>query len=114
MSVNQVAPVQLTSEILAVVAARNAHNDRVTKLANFIIALGTTALQAAPYSFSAGDATAIFNFAQDQLHDVAVYNGTWFVASGATLNSGVPTANGASAFGYPFATSAGVVGGLGY
>ncbi len=43
-----------------------------------------------------------------------VYAGTMFVAAGATLNTGVPTANDGTHFGYQFSLFANQVDGVGY
>jgi hypothetical protein len=81
--------------------------------ANAIIQIGVTALQAAPYSYSSADATNIFNACQDLNNLSLVVQGLAYVTSGATLNSGVPTANSAGKFGYPFLINVAKVGGFG-
>lgn len=52
--------------------------------------------------YSAGDISLLRSAYRDLDKLRQVYTGAMFVASGATAGSGVPTANGASAFGYAF------------
>ena len=114
MAINQVTLAQLQSEIQALGTQLNSMFYRVQLYAALVIGIGITALQAAPYSMSSADATALFNAAQDLDHFRQVYTGAYYVASGATLNTGVPTANGAGAFGYPFNSGVSKLDGLGY
>lgn len=117
MAVNQVTQAQVESDLRNALASLNQSVQNWTLLYNLITAIGTAGLQAAPYSYSSGDATNIFNAATDLYRLGQVAQGLYYVASGATLNSGAPTANDASHFGYPFvgpAANINKVGGQGF
>ena len=103
MSVNPVNLSMLSDKIRSIgIALNTLFADNIVPYTNFVIALGSSGLQAAPYNMSSGDATLLFNSCQDLANLYKVYQGLMYVASGATVNTGVPTANGAGAFGYPF------------
>ncbi len=114
MAINQVTLTQVQNEILAMGAQLNSFFNRVQLYAVFIQGLGVAGLEAAPYSMSSADATLVFNAAQDLDNFRKVYAGLEFVASGATLNSGTPTPNDGTHFGYPFSLNVGKCAGLGY
>jgi hypothetical protein len=115
MAVNQVTAAQLQSEVQAIFSQlENLLSFRIAHYAAIVLNLGTSGLQAAPYSMSAGDATDLFNAANDLDKFRKVWTGLMYVASGATLNTGVPTANDATHFGYPFNSNPGKCAGLGY
>jgi hypothetical protein len=65
-------------------------------------ALGLAGLEAAPWSLSATDAQNLLNCVNDIVNLASVYAGNSYVAFGATVNTGVVTANSASHFGYNF------------
>jgi hypothetical protein len=101
--INQITLAQLTSEILSIgVQLGNILNVQVFNFAADVVAIGTAGLQAAPYSLASADATLLFNACQDLDHFRQVYAGLMYVAAGATVNSGVPTANDGTHFGYNF------------
>lgn len=76
--------------------------------------IGLAGLEAAPYNFSAGDAQALIN-AYNDLNTLAnVYYGLEYIVSGATVNTGVPTANSAGHFGYNFSITIGLAAGIGF
>lgn len=103
MPINQITKAQIESEILSIgTALKQTLNVQALNWANAVVAIGVTALQAAPYSYSSGDANLLFNAAQDLLNCRLVYQGLKYVVAGATQNSGVPTANDGTHFGYPF------------
>jgi hypothetical protein len=77
-------------------------------------AIGLAGLQAAPYNMSAGDAQALINAYNDLNTLSKVYYGNDYIVAGATVNSGVPTANDASHFGYNFDISIGKAAGIGF
>jgi hypothetical protein len=115
LAINQITLAQLTNE------AQSIYNQLNSLLiyrgniwANDIIAIGVAGLQTVPYSLTAGDATALFNAAQDILNFEKVWLGTVYVTPGATVNTGVPTANDSTHFGYPFSLNPSKVAGLGY
>lgn len=115
MAINQITLSQLTNEIQSIYSMLNTQLvGRITTFANDVIAIGTTNLQAAPYNLSSADATALFNAAQDLLNFAKVWQGTEYVTAGATANTGVPTANDSTHFGYPFYLNPSKVAGLGY
>lgn len=64
--------------------------------------------------YSAGDISQLRSAYRDLNKLRQVYSGAMYVASGATLNSGVPTANDATHFGYPFSLFVSQVDGIGY
>lgn len=115
MAVNQITLGQITSELLSINAQLNALMTRCGLLfSDVVTGIGLAGLEAAPYSLSAGDAQNVMNAITDMQHFFLVYQGLWFVASGSTLNSGVPTANDGTHFGYPFQINITKTGGLGY
>lgn len=77
-------------------------------------AIGLGGLEAAPYSMSATDAQNLINAYNDLATLASVYNGLTYIAFGATVNSGVPTANSASHFGYNFSLTIGKASGIGF
>ena len=115
MAVNQVSLNFINGELSSLYSQLNSLLTRVNLFkANVGDAIGLSGLQAAPYSFSAADAQAIMNSITDMWHLFQVYQGLWFVASGATAGSGVPTANDATHFGYNFGSNVAKTGGPGY
>ena len=77
-------------------------------------AIGSTALQAAPYNFSSTDATNLINAYNDLNTLASVYNGLTYITFGATANSCTPTANSAGHFGYNFSITIGKAAGIGF
>jgi hypothetical protein len=65
-------------------------------------------------TYTSGELTQLRTAYRDLNKLALVYTGAWYVASGATVNSGVPTANDATHFGYPFSMAVGALDGLGY
>jgi hypothetical protein len=76
--------------------------------------IGLAGLQLAPYNMTATDAQALINMYNDLNTLGKVYYGTNYVAPGATVNSGVPTANDGTHFGYNFDISIGKAAGIGF
>lgn len=114
MAVNQVTTTQLTGEALSIDVQMNSLMNRINLWTAFVIAVGTGGLQAAPYNMTSGDATDLFNAAQDWSNYRKVFLGLMYVTFGATLNTGTPTNNDVTHFGYPFNANPGKVAGLGY
>lgn len=103
MSINPVTLAMLSDKIRSIgIALNTLFVDNVVPYTNFVINVGVNGLQVAPYNLSSADANLLFNSCQDLANLYKVYQGLMYVASGATVNTGVPTANGAGAFGYPF------------
>ena len=64
-------------------------------------------------TYTSGELTQLRNAYRDLNKWFLVYTGNWYVASGATVNTGVPTANDATHWGYPFSLAVGAIDGLG-
>lgn len=64
--------------------------------------------------YSAGDLTATRNTYRDLNKLGLVYQGLYYVAAGATQNTGVPTANDGTHWGYPFNLAGSQIAGLGF
>jgi hypothetical protein len=64
--------------------------------------------------YSAGEISLLRSAYRDMDKLRQVWQGLMFVTSGATANNGVPTANGAGAFGYDFRAFTKQVDGIGY
>jgi hypothetical protein len=114
MAINQPTLAQVQQEILSLGTQMNALFTRIQMYNTFIAALGTAGLQAAPYSLSSGDATTLFSAAADLDNFRKVYSGLMYVTSGATVNTGTPTNNDGTHFGYPFGINVGKIDGFGY
>lgn len=115
MPINQITLAQLTNEALAIYDTLNQLlTYRVLTWAADVNAIGLSALQAAPYNLSLSDAQALINAANDLDNFRKVWTGAMYVAAGATLNTGVPTNNDGTHFGYPFNLNPSKVAGLGY
>lgn len=115
MAVNQISLAQITNQLLQFNAQFNQLMNLVGLFyTDVVTGIGLAGLQAAPYSLSTADAQSVMNAVTDMFHFFQVYQGLMYVASGATLNSGVPTANDASHFGYPFDINIAKVGGIGF
>jgi hypothetical protein len=77
--------------------------------------IGLAGLQAAPYNLSSTDAQNLLNLIADmQTLVTGVYNGSYYITSGTTVNSGVPTANSAGHFGYNFSINISKGAGIGF
>lgn len=64
--------------------------------------------------YSSGDIAVLRSAYRDLNKFRQVYSGAYYVASGGSLNAGVPTANDATHFGYPFSIFVNQVNGIGY
>lgn len=116
MAINQITLAQLQSEIQSFgVQLSLLLGHQIPTFANDIInVIGINGLQAAPYSLSSADATLLFNAAQDLANFCKVYSGLMYVVAGGTVNSGIPTNNDGTHFGYPFNINVNKCDGLGY
>lgn len=115
ITINAITPAQINSEILSIgVQLNQLLNVQVFNFCTKIVAIGVAGLEAAPYSYAAADATALFNACQDLLNFRLVYAGSMYIAAGATVNSGVPTNNDGTHFGYPFNINVNQIDGLGF
>lgn len=115
MAVNQISLNFINGELAAIYSQLNSLMTRVNLFkANVGDAIGLAGLQGTPYNFSPTDAQAIMNSLTDMWHFFQVYQGLWFVTSGATAGAGVPTANDATHFGYNFSSNITKTGGPGY
>lgn len=104
----------LDSEIASMGVQFNSLFDRVRRFNAAVTAIGSTALQAAPYAYSSAEATTLLAAAGDLDKLRQVYTGAMYVAAGATVNTGVPTANDGTHFGYPFSINVDKTDGFGY
>lgn len=64
--------------------------------------------------YSAGDIALLRSAYRDLNKFRQVYSGAYYVTAGGSLNTGVPTANDATHFGYPFSIFVNQVNGIGY
>lgn len=115
MAINQITLAQLTNEIASFGVQLNLLlNHQIATFAADVLAIGATALQAAPYSLSSADANTLVAAAQDLDNLRKVYAGLMYVASGGSVNAGTPTNNDGTHFGYPFNINVNKCSGLGY
>lgn len=112
--VNQVTLAQLLSEAMAIYVTQNQLLNRISSWATLVTNLGIAGLQAAPYSMTSGDATDLFNAANDWLKFRKTALGLGYVTFGATAGTGTPTDNDGTHFGYNFFVNPSKVAGLGY
>lgn len=115
MPINQITLGQITSELQSLGSQFNALMNRVGLLkVDVVDGIGLANLQATPYNLALADAQAVMNSITDMWHFFQVYQGLWYVNPGGSLNAGVPAANDATHFGYPFNLNVSKTAGLGY